>query len=341
VPVSQTAATVDLDQVFSMFNAPTRAAVVAQTAGFAAGFAGRGSDINDAFRTFLPLFDDLGPVARNLASPKTDFGGFWHGLERFSGALAPVAQQNADLYVHLDTTFRALAGVAVPFLQDWISQTPPTESAVIASSPTISSFLSDTAALLGELRPGFATLPQSAPVLADAFAAGTANLPATAGLDQRTVALAKSVASYGQMPAVQQGLDRVTLTLSSLRSPLAFLTPVQATCNYITLFLYNNANLLSEPNGNGTSLRFLSVAVDDVLGSEGSPSQKPFTEPNTDPQLAQGPIHVNPYPNTASPGQPHECSAGNEPAYSGAAPLIGNPPGNLGVTTGTVPGHKQ
>ena len=81
-----------------------------------------------------------------------------------------------SLYVNLDTTFRALASVAVPFLQDWISDTPPTFSAVIADSPTIRPFLTDTAALFSELRPGFATLPTSAPVLADAFAAGVRTL---------------------------------------------------------------------------------------------------------------------------------------------------------------------
>ena len=53
------------------------------------------------------------------------------------------------------------------------SQTPPTEATVIAQSPTIRPFVTDTTRLFATLRPGFATLPQSAPVLADAFAAGT------------------------------------------------------------------------------------------------------------------------------------------------------------------------
>jgi hypothetical protein len=41
---------------------------------------------------------------------------------------------------------------------------------------------------------------------------------------------------------------------------------------------------------------------------------------------------VNPYPNTDSPGQTAECEAGNE-TYSGAAAVIGNEPGNQGLTT--------
>jgi hypothetical protein len=54
-------------------------------------------------------------------------------------------------------------------------------------------------------------------------------------------------------------------------------------------------------------------------------------------------VHVNPYPNTDSPGQPAECEAGNE-TYSGAAAVIGNEPDNQGLktesTTATTPKTK-
>ncbi len=259
VPLSQSGSEVDLDQFLSMFDAPTRAGVAASTIGFSDALAGRGAGINDAIGAFVPLVTDLGPVARNLASKKTDFGGFFRGLESFSAALVPVARTQADLYGNLDTTFTALASVAVPFLQQWISDTPPTFSAVIATSPHIQSFLNDTAGLFKALRPGFATLPQSAPVLAQAFAAGARNLPETTGpngLDQQLLSLAQHLESYGQTPAVNAGLDRLTLTASSLRSPLAFLTPVQSSCNYVTLFLRNIASTLSDDVLSGTALRF-------------------------------------------------------------------------------------
>ena len=222
--------------------------------------------------------------------------------------------------------------MASPYLQDTISNTPPAFSAVIADTPTIRPFLTDSATLFSELRPGFATLPTSAPVLADAFAAGTKNLPGTANLDTRLVSLSNTLAGYSANPAVQQGLDRLTLFASSLRSPLAFLTPVQSSCNYVTLFLRNVGSLLSENTTSGTSLRFSLVAIDDVLGGESVPSQRPYTTPQTVPTSEHGPLHVNPYPNTDSPGQTPECEAGNEP-YSGAAADIGNVPGNQGLKT--------
>ncbi len=335
VPLSQSGSEVDLDQFLSMFDTPTRLGVAASTIGFSDALAGRGVGINNAIGAFLPLVKDLGPVARNLASKKTDLGGFFHGLESFSAALVPVARTQADLYGNLDTTFTALASVAVPFLQQWISDTPPTFSAVIATSPHIQAFLNDTAGLFKALRPGFATLPQSAPVLAQAFAIGARNLPGTTTLDAQLLSLAQHLESYGQIPAVNAGLDRLTLTASSLRSPLAFLTPVQSSCNYVTLFLRNIASTLSDDVITGTALRFNLVVIADTPGSEGVPSQRPHTTPQSVPGQFIGPVHVNPYPNTDSPGQTAECAAGNE-RYSGNAARIGNPPGNVGLKTQTT-----
>jgi virulence factor Mce-like protein len=337
VPLSQTGAEVDLDQVLSMFTPPTRAGIDASTTGLSDALAGRGADVNDAIAAFKPLIDDLGPVMRNLASPSSDLAGFIQGLGALAGALAPVAQTQAALFVNLDTTFRALAGVAVPYLQDLLAQTPPTFEAVIDASPQIQSFVSDTAALLRELRPGFATLPASAPVLADAFAAGTRNLPGTTSLDNEVVSLSKTLDAYGDNQTVQQGLDRLTLTANSLTAPLAFLTPVQTSCNYVTLLLRNLASTLSDNIGSGTVLRASLVVIDDVEGGEAVPSQLPYLTASTNSAAAHGPLHVNPYPNTDSPGQAAECAAGNEP-YSGADALIGNPPGDVGLQTETTSG---
>jgi ABC-type transporter Mla subunit MlaD len=329
VPMRQVGTEVDFDQVLSMFTPPTRKGVQQSTLGFGQALAGRGYDLNNAIGAFVPLLRDLQPVAANLASPRTDLGGFFRSLDSYTGALVPVAQTQGQLFANLNTTFRALAGVAVPSLQQTISDTPPMFDATIANTPVIRPFLTDTAALFSELRPGVATLPQSAPVLSNAFATGTRNLPGTAALDRRTITLSKNTASYAQNPSVQQGLDRLTLTLSRLGPPLAFLTPVQSTCNYVTLFLRNGQSVLSEHVSQGSLLRFVQIAIDDVPGYESEPSSSPFTGTSTG--AASGPLHVDPYPNTASPGQTRECSAGNEP-YPNKA-VIGNPAGNVGIKT--------
>ena len=331
VPVAHSGAAVDLDQLLSMFNPPTRTGIAKSTVGFSDALAGRGSDINDAIGAFVPLVTDLGPVMKNLSARGTGLGSFFSALGRFTHALAPVAQPQADLYMNLDTTFKAISRVAYPYLQQWISDTPPAFNSVITDSPREQAFVTDTSQLFADLRPGFATLPQSAPQLADAFGYGARNLPGTVKLDARTTSLAQKLAAFGQNQTVEQGLQRVTLTLQSLIQPLAFLTPAQATCNYVTLFLRNTASTVGEQLGNGTALRFNLVTIDDVPGGEGTPSSKPYTTPDAASD-EHGPLHVNPYPNTAAPGQPNECAAGNEP-YSGTSSLVGNPPGNLGTHT--------
>jgi ABC-type transporter Mla subunit MlaD len=332
IPLGHSGADTDLDQLFGMFTPRTRTGVSESTIGFSDALAGRGDDINNAIGAFVPLVTDLGPVAVNLASRQTDLAGFFHGLESFSSAVAPVASTQADLYTNLDTTFKALASIAVPYLQNWISETPPTFETVIADSPAEQSFLTDTASLFADLRPGFATFPKTAPILADAFAEGARNLPASEKLDQRLLSLSQTLEHFGQNPTVQQALNRLTVTAHSLRSPLSFLTPAQSTCNYVTLFLRNIASSLSERLETGSALRFNLVVIDDVLGSEAVPSSKAFTAPNTAGNNEHGPIHTNPYPNTDSPGQPAECAAGNEP-YSGKSAVFGNPPGSLGLKT--------
>lgn len=341
IPLGHSSATVDLDQVLDMYTPPTQVGVQATTNGFGQALAGRGADLNQAIGAFVPLVKDLTPVMRNLASPTTNLKGFITGLARFTSALAPVARQEAALFVGMDQTFKALASVANPYLQQWIAQTPPTESTLIADAPTIAPFASDVATLFAKLDPGFRTLPSSAPEYAAALKAGIKSLPGTAQLDQQTVSLSKALDSFGaDTTTVQPGLERLTLTAKDLQDPLAFLTPVQATCNYITLFFRNLASALSDTVGGGTVLRAVAVVIDnDVAGGEGGPSSVPYTSYGSEGaagtsghEVQHGLLHYDPYPNTASPGQTVECTAGNEP-YNGDTAVIGNPTTNVGTAT--------
>ncbi len=202
-------------------------------------------------------------MARNLASPQTDLAGFFRGLENYNSALVPVAQTQATLFGNLDTTFRALAGVAVPFLQETISDTPPSFEATINGSPVIRPFLLSHRQAVQ--RP--AARGRHAAAVGAGARAGVRDRdqdPARdrGALDQRTLALARKLESYGATPAVQQGLDRLTLTLSRLQPPLAFLTPAQSTCNYVTLFLRNTSSVLGDRVTQGGLLRFVQVAID-------------------------------------------------------------------------------
>ena len=335
VPLSQSSSAVDFDQVLDMFTPRTRTGVQDTTVGFGSALAGRGESLNATIGALRPLLDALQPVAANLASSRTDLAGFFHGLQSFSAALAPVAGVQAQLFKNLTTTFAAIAPVAPAFAAT-IGATPPAFEETSDESPRIRSFLLDTGSLLHQLRPGLATVRTSAPVLAAAFRTGARTLPPTASLDAQLVALSRRLQTYSADGSVQGGLDRLSLTAASLKQPLAFLTPVQSSCNYVTLFLRNISSLLSQGTSTGMLFRFVPLGVADRAGPPGyesQPSSKAYPGPSRSiDDSPTAPLHSDPYPNTDSPGETAECSAGNEP-FSAKAALVGNPGGNVGLTT--------
>src|SRR5262245_26497551 len=136
IPIAQATPTpVEFDEVLGMFDADTREAIAANTTGFGDAFAGRGESINTAIGSFRPLLRDVVPVAQNLASPETNLRRFFGELGDAAAIVAPAAEQQAELFVNLDTTFAALREVARPFIQDSITGGPPALDAAIRSFP--------------------------------------------------------------------------------------------------------------------------------------------------------------------------------------------------------------
>jgi virulence factor Mce-like protein len=329
---------VELDEVFSMFDDKTRVGSRNALDGFGGGLAGRGQDINTAIPALVPLLADLEPVARNLSDPDTRLNRFFASIARAAEEAAPVAEEQASLFVNLDTSFTALASIARPFLQETISESPPTEQVAIRDFPRQRPFIRNNTAFFRELRPGVAVLPHAAPILADAFEAGTEVLPKTKQTNEDLADVFEALADFSDDPNARQGVRQLTRLSSSLRPTLRFLKPTQTTCNYATIFLRNVASLLSDGDANGNYQRFLVVsAPTDPLtfelgpNNEGGPSDAPANGPGRHNHL-----HVNPYPNAAAPGQTHECEGGNE-RYAAGQTVIGNVAGDQGLTTDGQP----
>jgi virulence factor Mce-like protein len=317
---------VEFDEVLSMFDDKTRAAVAENTTGFGDAFAGRGESLNTAIGAFRPLLRDIVPVAKNLSSPDTHLRRLFQALGRTAAILAPAAEDQAQLFVNLDTTFRALREVS-PFIRESIVEGVPALDAGIRDFPVQRPFLRNTELLFHELRPGAAALRTYAATIADAEAEGAKVLPRTPPLNRRLASLLQELQRFAEDPMVPRGLKATTTALNTLQPTLAFLTPAQTQCNYITLFFRNVSSHLSEGDRNGTWQRFIIVPTPQGPNNEGGPSSGPADGPDQANHL-----HANPYPNTASPGQPRECEAGNEPFAVGKT-VIGNPPGRQSDTT--------
>ncbi len=319
IPIAAaTPAPVEFDEVLSMFDDDTRDAAAATTTGFGDAFAGRGESINTAIGAFRPLLRDIIPVAQNLSSRDTNVRRFVRELADAAAIVAPAAETQAELFVNLDTTFAALREVARPYIQDSITGGRAPLDAGIRSFPIQRPFLRNTEGLFRELRPGAAALRTSAPTIADALVEGTRVLPRTPPFNRRLLSLLRELETFAEDPMVPRGLRATTGALNSLEPTLAYLTPAQTSCNYVTLWFRNVASLLSEGDRNGTWQRFIIIATPQGPNSEGGPASAPADGPTEDNHL-----HTNPYPHTRAPGQPRECEAGNEPYASGET-VIGN-----------------
>jgi ABC-type transporter Mla subunit MlaD len=318
---------VEFDTVINTFDKKTRDGQRNSLRGFGDGLAGRGVALNETIRVLPELFSNLEPVMSNLAAPATQLRRFFPSLERAARAVEPVAETQAELFENLDTTFAALAGVARPSIQETISRSPAAEDAGIRGFPQQRVFIQNTAGFARDLAPGAAALPSTLPDLADALELGTPALRRTPPLNRQVESLFVTLADFATDPIVNVGVDRLRDTAATLKPTLAFLTPVQVTCNYVTLWFRNIASLLSEGDRNGTWQRFIIITTPQGPNSESGPSSGPANGPTVDNYL-----HSNAYPNTASPGQPKECEAGNEDYLVGRQ-VIGNLAGNQGTQT--------
>jgi virulence factor Mce-like protein len=331
---------VEYDQVLGTFDSETRTAIRRNLVEFGAVLAGRGPQINAALGQLRPLLKRLEPVARNLASKKTGLARFFRAAGDAAAEVAPVAETQAHMFEQLDTTFGALASVARPFIQDTISETPPTFDTLIRTSPRISTFLRHNAALFADLRPGVHALDETSPEIASALETGARVLPGAPSLNAQLAPTAESLERFATNPDVQGGISRSNQLVSYLSPTLHFVAPAQSVCNYATLLFRNGTSLFRIGDGIGTGQRFLVMSSPGGLpNNETSPSSAPpnkagaETIPGQELNAEANFLHSNPYPNTASPGQhPRECEAGNEDYIAGKK-VIGNTPGNQGIVT--------
>jgi virulence factor Mce-like protein len=318
---------VEIDQVFNMFDAPTRVAIQQNLLEFGNALAGRGVDLNEAIGQLKPLVERLTPVMKNLADPTTGLSNFVSSLSATVAEVAPVAEIQGQLFTDLDTTFAALARVSRPFIQQTISKAPSTEETTIATLPTVRPFLANTTQLFGELRPGFHAIAPVQKELGQSVAEGVKALALAPAFNAQLDPTAQAVLNLANNSSAVQGINDLTQFNNTLSPPLAFVTPAQSVCNYATLLFRNLASFLGSSDGIGTSQRFIVLQPAIGPNSEIGPSSAPA---NGGGQAANF-LHYNPYPNTASPGQTRECESGNEGYPAGLA--IGNVPGNQGIHT--------
>ena len=325
---------VEIDELFSTFDEPTREAMQAQLTEFGNALAGRGPAINEVIGALRPLLPRLERVMHTLGQPQRGLAAFFRASAQAAAEVAPVAEVQAQMFVDLDTTLAAFADVARPYIQETISKSPETLLTTTETMPVIRPFLVNSRKLFVDLQPGVRALAVSADTIESALRAGIPALRESPTLNNELPPTAAALLRFNDNAGVRSGISSLTDFSSSLTPTLQFIGPAQSTCNYLTLLLRNVADAGSIGNATGNWQRVSALSTPAGPNNEGSPSSAPANGGGTDNRNF---LHVNPYPNTAAPGQPFECEAGNE-SYVVGQQMIGNIPGNQGINTdGQIP----
>ncbi len=237
-----------------------------------------------------------------------------------------MAEVQAQMFGSLDTTFTALAEVARPFIQESISEGPPTEETAIETLPQIRTLLANSTALFNDLQPAAVALRQTSPTIAASLEAGAPVLAKSEQLNRQLAPTFEALLRLTNNGAARAGITAATLATDQLGPAARFIAPAQTVCNYGGILAENFNGVFTGGNNLGAWQRFIVFDVPKGPNSEGSPSSGIANGGGDDKNF----LHSNPYPNTAAPGQTRECEAGNEPYQTGKV-VFGNVPGNQGT----------
>ncbi len=98
----------------------------------------------------------------------------------------------------------------------------------------------------------------------------------------------------------------------------------------MTLFLRNTQSVVSEHVSQGSLLRFVQIAIDDIPGYESEPSSSAFTGTSAGGSVGARCTSI-PIPTPPRPVSPVSARRATSPIPTKA--VLGNPAGNVGIKT--------
>jgi ABC-type transporter Mla subunit MlaD len=186
VPVQQSEIRTDLDELYTLYDAPTREGTRKNLDGFGTAFAGRGQDLNETIRRLPEFLGALSPVMRNLSDPETGLARFFNELNDFTRVIAPVSREFARGFRLQADTYEAI-GRDPGALRATIEKSPATLADSERSFRTSRPFLRETTALSRELNLASRELRTALPPLNRAIEVATPVTRRSVALNDRLV----------------------------------------------------------------------------------------------------------------------------------------------------------
>ena len=322
IPSDQTKIATDLDELYTLQNAPTRRGTARTLTGFGTAFAGRGVDLNTTIRELPRFFGYLEPVMRNLAAPETRLPGFFKELGDAARVVAPVADRYARSFTTGADTFDAISR-SPEALRQTISKSPPTMDASISSFQVQRPFLRDTAAMSADLDTAASELRRALPSLTTAVRVGTPVTRRSVEMNEELGETMTALRDLVNEPTTNGALRGLTATVTTLQPQLRFLGPYITVCNYWNIFWTFAAEHFSTPDPTGSSQRVLLNNGDDQHDDVTSFGANEFVHGKgmVNPRGVRQYLHGNPMGgNAILPDGSADCTPGQQGyAYSADA----------------------
>jgi virulence factor Mce-like protein len=298
LPEAQSAIPVQIDQVFDMFNQPTRTAIAQGLQGFGDTLASRGSALNDTFEDLPPLLSYLRPVAAYLSTPSTQLTRFFTTLDTFMRTVAPVAQVNADLFTNMATTFAAIDR-SPQALEATIADSPSTLTTSTQSLKVQQPFLVDFTSLGRDLQPATQALKGALPEVNPAIEAGTKTLIRTPSLNAKLQGVMSALETLSLAPGTNVALNALTATVDTLNPMVKYLGPYQTVCDYWNYWWTYLSDHISDPTTYGFAQRALLNQTDSAqsnnVASAGATEPADGGAPASSPGGGDEYLHAQPY----------------------------------------------
>jgi len=292
LPLSHTSVPVQFEDVFSMFDTKTRNAIEQDLTGYGDALTARGSALNDTIANLPQLFVHLEPVTRYLADPNTELTRFLVSLNRFMGAIAPVAQVNSQLFTDMATTWEAVSRDPNA-LESTIAKSPPTLDVSTRSLIAQQPFLTDFATLGRHLTPATADLEAALPEINPALEVGAHTLARTPSLNAHLQQVMNALKDLARAPGTNVAVNALTSTVDTLNPMLRYLGPYQTVCDYWNYWWTFLSEHISEATRFGFAQRALINFADGTqpnnVGEQGA--IEPANGQNGGPEFLHGPTY--------------------------------------------------
>ncbi len=276
MPVSRTNVPVQLDQIFDIFDPPTRNAVQDNLVGFGDTFAARGGDLNQTIQSLPALLQYLQPVTAYLADPNTELIRFLDATNSFTSTVAPVSGTLVSLFRDASTTFDAIDSNPTAY-EDTIRLSPSTLAVSTDSLKAQQPFLVDLQRLGGYLTPATASLNKSLPYINPALEVGTTTLKQTPVLNAKLQQFMGSLQSLSQNPSTNVALNGLIQTVNLLNPMVRYLGPFQTVCDDWNYMWTDLADVVSEPSSFGTAQRGMFMSANPAQPN--NPAAEPANQP--------------------------------------------------------------